>query len=96
MKLRLLLLLVLLAALWALAAAEPASGQAPDLPATMAVERQTATAVYMYWRQDYRMLRACMTEAARAESLLTATAPPEIAAAPTPTPFDGRLGCVAP
>jgi hypothetical protein len=88
---------VLILALAVLAAAvQPAACQAPDLPATMAVERQTATAVYMYWRQDYRMLRACMTEAARAESLLTATAPPEIAAAPTPTPFDGRLGCVAP
>lgn len=86
--------LVLAAMCIAAVACAPGSarGQPPDFPATMAVEHATATAVYLFWRQDYRMLRACMTEAARAQAALTATAPPIIRAVPTPTPLGGRLG----
>lgn len=84
------LILILLAL-----AVQPASGEGPDLPATMAVERATATAVYLYWRQDYRMLRACMTEVARAERRCPSSTPrPD--AAPSPTPLGARLGSVAP
>lgn len=74
---RLSVLAVLLVVVAAIAStSSPAAGQAPDYPATMVVERATATAVYLYWQQDYRMLMHCMTQAARAEGALTATARP--------------------